>query len=370
MCPLSLRQIESASGLRASAAAWDDLWRRSETTIPTARAELVALWLEHFAPSEPFRALVVEEGGRMLAALPLVERKTCGLIPCGRLTSNYWSPNGDLLLDPDVDPQTVLDLLVDDIDRLRLPLFWFDMVPIDARHWQAMVDALRRRGLDVDVHHRWDVGQVALDGNVEAYLGSRSKHLRRSLRKDARRLEEKAPLEFCLEQRFTPELVQQRLREVFTIEDRSWKGAAGGSVLRQGAMFEFYRQQALRLADWGELRLGRLRHAGRTIAFDLGWMGKGVYHSYKVSYDPDYRRFGPGHLLHERLVRALADQGDLRAIDFQGPQTEALAAWSTHSYPIARLVIAPRRHGGRALWVAYHVLARAVRLWRKVPRCW
>jgi CelD/BcsL family acetyltransferase involved in cellulose biosynthesis len=133
---------------------------------------------------------------------------------------------------------------------------------------------------------------------------------------------------------------------------------------------EFYRRQAGCLAACDSLRLARLLHGERTIAFDLGWIGHGVYHSYKVGYDPDYGRHGPGHLLRERLVRALAARGNVRAIDFQGPQTEALAAWSTRTYPIARLVITQRTARGRALGAAYHALAGAARLARKVPRPW
>jgi len=370
MGSLRLRWIESVEQLRASAAAWDDLWRRSGTTIPTARAELVALWLEHFAPGAAFRAPVVEDGERMIAAAPLVERRACRVIRYGGLTSNYWSPNANLLVDPAAEIDTVAETLVSGIESLDWPLLRLDLVPIDQPGWQAVVRAAGRRGLPVDVHHRWDVGQIDLAGDAKAYFGSRSKNLRRSLRKDAKRLEAHSPLEFRLDEHFTPEEVGTRLREIFTIEDRSWKGAAGGSVLRHPSVLGFYRQQAIQLAAWGDLRVARLLHGDRTIAFDLGWLGHGVYHSYKVGYDPDYSGSGPGHLLRERLVRALAARGDVRAIDFQGPPTEALAAWSTSTYPIARLVIAQRTCRGRTLWAAYHALAQAARLARRAHRPW
>lgn len=370
MASFQLRQLESADRLRASSAAWDELWRRGETTIPTARAALTALWLEHFAPAAPFRALVVEQGDRMVAALPLVEQRRGGWFRCGGLTSNYWSPNGDLLLDPAADVDGVAALLAGAIESLAWPLFWFDLTPVDRPSWRALIAALADRSMNVDVHPRWDVGRIVLDGDVEAYFAARSKNLRRDLRRDAQRLEETAPLQFRLDERFTAEQVETCLGEIFAIEDRSWKGAAGGAVLRHPAMFEFYLRQSRQLAEWGDLRLARLLHGERTIAFDLGWMGHRVYHSYKVGYDPDYRRFGPGHLLRERLVRAMAERSDVRAIDFQGPQTEALAAWATETYPIARVVIAQRRPSGRAAWFAYHALAGAVRWWRKLPRPW
>jgi CelD/BcsL family acetyltransferase involved in cellulose biosynthesis len=370
MSSLQLRQLDSAEALRASATAWDDLWRRSETTIPTVRGELVALWLEQFAPAGPFRALVVEEkpGGRMLAALPLAEKRVGRVVRCGGLTSNYWSPNGELLLDPEAATEEVLDMLLDGVEKLDWPLFWFDMVPVDAPHWKATLQALNRRGLKADVHSRWQVGKLVFPDDMDAYFASRSKNLRRNLRKNARRLEQEAPLGFTLESTFTHEQVEERLREVFTIEDRSWKGEAGGSVLRHPEMFEFYRRQARQLADWGDLRVARLIHGDRTIAFDLGWIGANTFHLYKIGYDPAYRNFGPGHLLRERVIRALAEQGDVRAIDFQGPMIRAIADWANDDYRIARVVIAQRRATAQALRAGYHGLGRLVRLSRRMRR--
>ncbi|HLA83454.1 MAG TPA: GNAT family N-acetyltransferase [Thermoguttaceae bacterium] len=365
-----LVQFDSIDRLRAAGAVWDDLWQRSDTTLPTIRADLVALWLEHFASGAVFRALVVENGNRLLAALPLVERRTCGVVRCGQLTSNYWSPNGNLLVDRDAEADEIAKILAGAIESLDWPLLWFDMVPIEQTGWRALVGELLQRGLSVDVHPRWQVGQITWDGGAEAYFAARPKSLRRSLAKDARRLEETGPLEFNLEERFTTELVEARLREIFAVEDRGWKGEAGSSVLRRPAVFDFYRQQCVQLAEWDLLRVARLRHGDRTVAFELGWTGGGTYHSYKVSYDPEYRSFGPGHLLRERVVRALAKQGDVQTVDFQGPQNQALAAWSTGSYPIARVVIAQRRLAGRALWAVYQRAAKAVRLCRKMPRPW
>jgi len=67
--------ITSVDQLRSVGAMWDDLWWRSEVTLPTARAELVAQWVEQFAPNRPFHALVVETAGKWTAALPLVEAR-------------------------------------------------------------------------------------------------------------------------------------------------------------------------------------------------------------------------------------------------------------------------------------------------------
>ena len=58
---LAVRQINSLAELREQADRWDDLWRRSASTRPTAQAEQLAIWMESFAPDSAFHALVVED---------------------------------------------------------------------------------------------------------------------------------------------------------------------------------------------------------------------------------------------------------------------------------------------------------------------
>jgi hypothetical protein len=50
-----LQLISSTSQLRDRAGAWDDLWMRSDVALPTARAELIAQWLDRFAPKAEVR---------------------------------------------------------------------------------------------------------------------------------------------------------------------------------------------------------------------------------------------------------------------------------------------------------------------------
>ena len=362
---LELRQIDSVEALRGVAAAWDRLWERSEVALPTARAELVAQWVEHFSPRARLRVLAVERDGELVAALPLDGRRTHHLLPVGDLTWNHWSPNGELLLDPQADPQAVLDVLASGLADTPWPLLWFELVPFDTPRWQSLIAALRSRGLATDVHPRYRIGQTEIRGRFDDYFVKRPKAHRRSLRKRVRRLEQEGPIELKLYSRFTPEEVDQRLREAFEIEDLGWKNAGGGSVLSTPGMFEFYRRQAHCLAEWGYLRLAFLEHRGKPIAFEFGWTAKGVYFGFKVGYDPAYRRHSPGNLLRMRLIGALHERPGHTLVDFQGPLNEALACWATCSYPIGRLVIAPPRFTSRTLMAGYRTLAPLVRRLRR-----
>ncbi|MEN6497049.1 MAG: GNAT family N-acetyltransferase [Thermoguttaceae bacterium] len=367
MCRLDLVQLESVEQIRGVAADWDRLWTKSEATLPTARAELVAQWLEHFAPQTRPRILAVEQDGRMVAALPLVDHRRWRALTVGDLTWNYWSPNGELLLDPAADGEAVLGMLAEAIRRLDWPLFWLELVPLASSRWQTLLAGLREQGMSIDVRPHYEIGQVELVGQFAEYEAHRPRSLRRNLRKDMQRLERNGPVELEVFSQFSPDEVEPRLRRAFEIENRSWKSEAGCPVLRTPGMLEFYVRQAQQLAEWGALRVAFLEHQGRAIAFELGWVAKGVYHSFKVGFDADYARYGPGHLLRHRLIAWLFEQADVQVVDFQGPLTEALAGWSTRTYPIGRVLAGQPTLRGQTLMAGYRAVAPLVRWLRGTP---
>ena len=46
---------------------WNDLWQRSDVTVPTVRLEFLRVWLEAFAAGQEFRAIVVDSEGNRIA---------------------------------------------------------------------------------------------------------------------------------------------------------------------------------------------------------------------------------------------------------------------------------------------------------------
>jgi len=252
------------------------------------------------------------------------------------------------------------------LEETPWPLLWLDLAPLETPRWQSLLGALARRGLAADVHLRYRIGQAEMHGDFETYFAQRSRAHRQGVRKSLRRMERAGPVELAAHRDFAPDEVDRLLRRALAIEDRSWKRAPGRTVLSTPGMFEFYRRQARQLAEWGSLRLALLEQRGEPVAFELGWTAKGVYHCFKVGYAPEYGRYSPGHVLRRLLLEALAEEPGHRLVDFQGPLTEAVARWSTGSYAIGRLVIAPPRVAGRALLAGYRALAPVIRRLRGV----
>jgi CelD/BcsL family acetyltransferase involved in cellulose biosynthesis len=345
--------ITSIEDLRESAAVWDDLWWRSDATSPTLRAELLAQWLEQFGPRRPFHALAVEESGRWVAALPLVSRRLAGVFRAGSLPCNPWLPCGDLLVDPAADVPAALDALLAGAADLPWPLLWLNDAIVDSARWQALHRAAVRQGMPAVEHSRYPVALIPVADDWGQFLKGLSRAHRQATNKAVRRLQELGALRLDRPARLNPDEVQPYLEKVFTVEDSSWKGSAGSSMLRAPGMCDFFLRQARQLAAWGQLEIAILNLEGHPIAGMFGFSAKGVLHAHKIGYDPRYAEFSPGQVMFWMLLEQMHLEKSWRAIDCIGPLTESLSRWRPETYTLGRLAIAPRKYAGRAALTLY-----------------
>lgn len=344
-----LIHLTSLDELREMAAAWDDLWERSDVDTPISRAELVAQWMERFAPESEFHALIVEEQGAWVAALPLVRAKVLRMVNVGQLPVNTWSPPGSrLLLDPECDVDRTLDLLVTHLSKPSWDVLWLDEAPLDSPAWKSFHSACARAGIATSVMERYEVGRIDIDRNWDAFSQSWSGTFRRQTQRLARRLAEQGELRLITERCADPEMVEPWLRRGFEVEHCSWKGREGTSVLSKG-MLPYFVRQGRQLAEWGQLQMTFLESAGRPIAFVYGMIAKGVHHSCKIGYDDAYAKFNPGHLLYLNLFEQFWRNPEYRAVDFAGVLTEAQRHWRPKAYRLGRVVVGPRHLFGRAM---------------------
>jgi CelD/BcsL family acetyltransferase involved in cellulose biosynthesis len=371
MSGLRLRILDCADALLDAAPAWDDLWIRSDVTTPTARASLIALWLRHFAPSARFRALLVAREGRMLGALPLVEHRLGGMVSVAGLPSNHWASNGELLLDPDVDTEAVTDLIVAGLHRLPWRRLDFTPVPYEAARWQALRNALARAGQRFAANLQYRVGEVDATGDWETYFRSRAPGHRQDCRTAEHRIERAGGghLKVAGGSGYNG-AVTDLVDKGFAVEDRSWKGDSGSSVLRTPGMLEYFRAEAELLAETGHLELVFLELADSTpIAFCYCRRAKGVYFTAKIGYDPQFARLGPGRQAMMRRLRQLHMEAAIHRVDFAGPLVDWNRRWATSSYPVGRLAVARAGPTGRAyVALVAHLYPRLKRLRRAWTR--
>lgn len=366
---LRLLHLRSFEALQAHAAAWDDLWRRSDVTIPTVQAALLTQWMRHFGRGKSFHALAIEHDGQLVAALPLCEQRLGGCLAAGGLTGNAWTPAADLLVDPTTEREAVFDHLARALNRLPWPLLWLDNAIIDAPRWQGFIVACERAGLGLEVQERFRISRVEINGSWEDYRAKWSKNHRANMGRYLRKLSaDHGVVSLRVERPDTSTKIAALLRRGFEIEDRSWKGVAKSAVLRTPGMFEFFTRQAEALTAREQLEVAFLDVDARPIAFHYAWRAKGVYHPFKCGYDESFAAYSPGQLLIHEVLRRFFETGSTAGFDCVGPANDFTRKWQTSEYAVGRVVIAPRRLLGQAVLYAYQHVWPTLRAWRQEPR--
>ncbi len=221
-----VHHLRGTAELRREADRWDDLWRRSDATLPTARAFPVAQWVEELGGAMPFHAFAIEHEGQFVAAIPLLQARLKRLLPIVRLPWNEWSWAGDLLIDPQCDA-AVAERLVELIARETPGLLWFDGVPLESASWQRLLNCLDARNMHYQRHERFHIGTLDCTGSYETYQKRWSSNFRRQMKKMSRRAEELGGATLAVHRPTDTQTVSELLDRGFGVEDRSWKGTRG-----------------------------------------------------------------------------------------------------------------------------------------------
>jgi len=361
------RWLAGRAQVLANTARWNDLWRRDGAASPLARAELLAHWHAALGGGSRLRVLVIEDGEHWVAALPLVEQRALWRPPVNALPGDCWSPAGDLLLDRGCRPQAARAVATE-LAGGNGGIYRVAHLRLERPSWRSLLNALPHCNLQYRVEPQPPVAVIPFADNWAAFQARLSKNRRKKFRRQRKRLEAHGSVRLELTEGQSAEQANRLLNLGFEIEDRSWKGAAGSSILRTPGMADFYRQQARLLRQAGELRLAVLYCGSTAVAYEYGWVHNATYTSFKVGYDAQFADYGPGNLLLYLLLEGLHEEGGVRAIDCMTPATEALAAFRPLAEPAGHLLIGRKGIAGRALWAAMHVARPAVRAARRFLR--
>lgn len=355
---LTIHSIASTLELREQAERWDDLWRRSASTRPTAQAEQLIAWKESFAADREFCAVVVTDGERLQAALPLIRSRRWG-VAVASTPGNAWTPGGELLLDRNCDPQVACRELLAGLHQFVPGLVELDGLILESLACQSLLAVMRSEKISTLIRSRFNVPLIQIEGSWPAYLAGRSKNHRHQIRNIARRADQLGGVSLERYEAVSPHAVEPLLRECFELEAAGWKGRTNGAVLSDHAAWNYFVRQACGLAETWQLALAVLRHKGHAIAFEYGWQARGVRGVLKIGYDETYARLSPGQLLRARLLENLFAERSLQWVDFLGPANAATGVWATHQYEVGRSLAAIDSFRGRLL-IAGSRLARKV----------
>jgi CelD/BcsL family acetyltransferase involved in cellulose biosynthesis len=339
-------QTLSLSELVQHANRWDDLWLRSEARLPTKTANGIRLWCESFAPESEAMAIVVRDQDRFVAGLPLFKDTSRRPLTVFRLPSNCIVGAGDLLLDPDCDVEQTIATLARHVSRLQsdsrvgVAVAAWEGIDIHSQRWQRLITALRDQGRELHVSRGHDVGVVDILHDWEAYQASWSRNHRSAIKRSRKKLDAKGEVNVQRLRDPSDGELHEILEACFAIEDQSWKGVGGTSILRTPGLREYYHREARMVRDLGMLDLWLLRLGQQIIAFEYCHFAKSTCFSHKISFDPAFERYSPGRVLRCIQLQQYHQDPAADQLDTLGVLCEAKAKWITKSYTSSRCFVA------------------------------
>ena len=273
------------------------------------------------------------------------------MLPVGTLPCNPWSPCGELLLDPAADTSAALDAILAAAGDAAWQWLWLNDTVLHSSRWRAFVQACDRADAACATHERYQVARIEIGPDWDSFQKTLSRAHRQSTSKAARRLHDEGDVRFEMHSHLEPREVRPWLERVFKVEDRSWKGMRGSSVLRSPGMFDFFLAQAEQLAEWGQLEIALLELEGHAIATLFGFNAKGVYYGAQDRLRSALRPFqpGPGDVLAYSGKAACRRQLAGRRLSWAAYRGHlALASGNVRHRPRGCGPAAPGRPGGNA----------------------
>ncbi len=337
MTTYKLLPLSGTDQLRAYAQPWNELWQRSYSAQPTVRAEGIELWCNTFGRDKPLSAFAVEQNGVFVAALPLVRGNLRGLYPVYELPSNCWASCGDLLIDREADVPAVLDVLLDGLVADGVSLTMFDEIALESPQWRAWRNTLQRRAAGVRITGERPVGVVDILYDWEKYQASWASKYRNALKRSHRKLLQHGTVSIQRHRDLSDQQLTELMQTAFDIENRSWKGEHGSSILATPGMSEYMLAEALFVLENGYLDLWFLCLDDVPIAFEYCHLSKGICFSHKIGFDPQFRELGPGRLLKMYQLERYHEDPSCQLLDTLGFFTESKAKWATRTYEVGRI---------------------------------
>ena len=372
--PLEVQVIREPAQWAAMQEEWGTLFALSPSASPTLHYDWLRTWWDVYERGgsqvpHGLRIMICRRGGRLVAALPLYDRRPArasrggrrlGFIGSGEpeyeeICSDYL----DMLYCPDEREAATRAIgnlltgaLVGEYDQLELT----DLSDASPLVQWARSDGLRHHA---QVTPRGACPIADLTGGFDAYLARLSANTRQQCRRLMRQAEQAGVVfevadepnrDQCFEQ--LVELHQQR-----------WQGDGKPGCFSAQRFTQFHREMVRKWLPDGRAVLSRLTLAGRPIAVKYGFVLNGKYDFYQsgVLADQAAALKSPGVVSFMYLMRHLADQG-VRTFDFLRGSSSYKQRLATTAQPlvqvrleratwrtgVGRLCSMVRRGGGKA----------------------
>lgn len=363
MNDLDIIRIKSQPEFQLYQKPWDQLYQECPQHQATARHALVSAYWAAFLSDRPAEilGLALPETGELVAAFPLGWHKLMRLVPYAKNFSNPWALGLVGLLSPRWDAQKLQPHLRSAFAALGQPMLTWDFVSDENPVTQRLLTDDLLPGATVRRVDLFAVGKTMLKATWDDFIADWSKNRRRFIRRASDQLRERGDYRMVALHAAPLAEAKSAWQACLEIESRGWKGQDGSDIGSNPPARQYYAEVLQHLHPTGELRFYVLELNGQPIAYDFGYLHRRVATSLKVSYDPDFAAYSPGHVLNSLVIQDLIQQQEADWIDTVGELNEANSKWCGESYRCQRLEIG--LPGG---WSQHAVKSRAwLRAWKR-----
>lgn len=355
---MKVEEVLEPAAFSSLAGEWDRLTEGAAVPTPFSSHPWLDAWWACFPHRGRIRVLTLRDGGgRLVAALPLVERALPvfrlrvlrALTMMGAGISDYTDAPALAGRETEAAAAFVDHLLGDPPGR------WHAMLlgdfPPDARGPAALRDRASARGVASHVAPGQATYHVDLPSTHEAFRGTLSSSLRKHLARMRRKVEQEHAGRF-LDASRGPDL-DAAMDEFFRLHQlrRLSRGEAGSFA--DEAHRRFHRRVARAFRERGWLRLQFLEIEGRKVAAIYGFLHRDVLYYYLPGFDPEMEKMSPGSLILDHFIESGIADG-ARSCDFLRGAEAYKTRWGTVERRSQDLVVAR----SRPRWALHRALQR------------
>jgi len=163
---------------------------------------------------------------------------------------------------------------------------------------------MRWQILEKDVHM---MRSIAIQGDFESYLNTKSKKLCHELERKNRKMEKEGITELrCLDK--AGEL-DELFRIIEDVENDSWKFRSGTAIISSESEQSFYKSVFKLYSNISAAKGYVLYHKNIPVTYVLGVVFDGTYYALKTSFKESVSKLSPGTVLFFRLLEKLNSDG-------------------------------------------------------------
>jgi CelD/BcsL family acetyltransferase involved in cellulose biosynthesis len=327
-------ELAAAPRFRSLAADWRRLVQRcTEPNVFMDPAIAGAMYTVTETPLHVLLAWSPRAGGgaELIGVWLLVSARPSSRLPIRTLEApcNSLTFLGSPVLDRDHAVAALAAMLAAVARNPALPkLICANQIATDGPVFSALMAAAERHGARVvAIEQRQRAKFSAPAAGQPAPVHAVSSKRRAEMRRQRRRLAERGDLRHVSYRK--PEEVSAAFQEFVDLEAAGWKGRAsrrGRAIRNAPPLRAFAETMIVGLAREGCAGIEALRLNGRTIAMNI-WLRSGrTAFGWKMAYDEDYAKWGPGSLLMEAMPETVFADGDIDTIDSCNRDTSAALA--------------------------------------------